>query len=184
MLVFSSVLATVEKRIVLSHIECTEDNEVNLHFLVQGTEDDEVPGLMTITYSGSSTATVGPEKESGGVWHYNFYLPSGYFDVTGAQVSDIYYLHNPSSYTGNYACGDGDDESTPTPTETPNVKLTATGEPFTPTKTPTSTPTKTQTPTPTATLGVPTELKPDLEPVPTDGPTVPTWIWLPFVSNG
>lgn len=217
-----SVNATVEKRIVLSHIECVpETTNVNLHFLVQGVPDGVTPGLMTITYryvqddpTEYATAVIGPDFESGGVWHYNYYLQSGWYDVTEAEVDETYYLHNPNSYAGDYKCESHDEEPTPTETPTPTNTETPTNTPTrtptatntatptnSPTATSTSSPTPTNTPdekltptdepltsTPTVTptnTQIPTSLTPGDEPnpVPTDGPSIPTWIWLPLIQK-
>jgi hypothetical protein len=94
----------------LSHIACADDGTVTVHFVLlfagSGT-----PGTLTGTYNGGSFSAT-PSKSSGNVWHYNVSLPPGEIDILSAQVTTsngtVVTLHNPSEYSGNYACGPED----------------------------------------------------------------------------
>jgi hypothetical protein len=91
----------------LSHIACAEDGTVTAHFvlLFAGTG---TPGTLSGTYNGGSF-TAEPSKNSGNVWHYNATLPAGDIEILSAQTTTsagtLVTLHNPSEYSGNYACG-------------------------------------------------------------------------------
>lgn len=116
----------------LSHIMCV-DGQVEIHFVLLNVPDGITPGNLTYDYG-----TVAPTKDSGNVWHFTDYQPSGYYNITFATVvvnGTTVRLHNPGAYSGEYDCS-----STATPTVT-----------IGPTLTPTLTATPTETPTPTST---------------------------------
>jgi hypothetical protein len=92
----------------LSHIACTEDGDVVAHFVLLF-NGSGTPGGLTGTYNGGSFGPISPDKNSGNVWHYNVILPAGDIEILSATVTaangSTVTLHNPSEYSGNYACG-------------------------------------------------------------------------------
>jgi hypothetical protein len=93
----------------LSHIECTPDGKVLVHFVLLFAGEGE-PGELSGTYSGGTFGPVASDKHSGNVWHYNVILPAGYIDIltattktsTGADVT----LKNAGEYAGPFdVCG-------------------------------------------------------------------------------
>lgn len=95
----------------LSHIACTDDGTVVAHFVLlfagsaqpaalNGTYDDDADASTTPASFGPVEAT----KNSGNVWHYNVFLPSGDIDILSASVGSTT-LHNPGEYAGDYQCG-------------------------------------------------------------------------------
>jgi hypothetical protein len=94
----------------LSHIACTPDGRVNVHFVLLFAGNN-TPGTLTGTYNGGSFSAA-PEKNTGNVWHYNVYLPPGPIEILSASVvvnGATITLHNPGEYSGNYLCDDDED---------------------------------------------------------------------------
>ena len=89
----------------LSHIQCTADGQVDVHFVLLFWGDSTPPALSG-TYNGGSFGPTAQNKHSGNVWHYDVFLPSGFIDITSATVGSVS-LHNPSEYAGVYNCGGG-----------------------------------------------------------------------------
>lgn len=144
-----------DPKLLLSHIACV-NNQVEVHFVVNNLDNNEVPGDLTfkvkINNGSQQTITVSSSSHNNGTYHYYWYSNvNGYYNVTTAWVVingwKTVYLHNAGAYSDqNNQCV----ASTATPTKT-SVPPTATK---TPTKTsvpPTNTPTNTQVP-PTATM--------------------------------
>ncbi len=92
----------------LSHIECTEDGRLLVHFVLLFAGTDQ-PGPLTGTYNGGAFGPVEADKSSGNVWHYNVILPDGEIEILSASVTTaqgvVVWLHNPGEYSGNYQCG-------------------------------------------------------------------------------
>lgn len=98
-----SVSAGVPKlKLVLSHIECV-DNQVEVHFILHGTQVGDDISNITYTYG-----TVSPGARTGGVVHFTDLIDDVYVEVTYAWVfvnGTQVYLHNPLEYSGSYNCG-------------------------------------------------------------------------------
>lgn len=97
-----------EPQLNLSHIECKEDGRLEIHFVLVHTEETPVPGTLTFTDNGTEYS-VGRDKFTGETWHFSYYAQNGYHEITAASVEwngQIYQLHNPKEYTGEYNCGD------------------------------------------------------------------------------
>jgi hypothetical protein len=95
----------------LSHIACTDDGNVLAHFVLLFYGASQPPALSG-TYNGGNFGPIEASKSSGNVWHYNVILPPGEIEILSASAGSIT-LHNPSEYSGNYACGPDDNESCP-----------------------------------------------------------------------
>ena len=99
--------AIASPKLNLSHIACTDDGRVLAHFVLLFA-GGATPGSLSGTYSGRSFGPVAPGKNTGNVWHYEAFLPSGEIEITSASVvanGAAVSLHNPSEYTGDYQCG-------------------------------------------------------------------------------
>lgn len=140
----ASAILNDDMQLNLSHIMCV-NGQVEVHFVLLNVPDGTIPGSLTYNYG-----TIPPSKNTGNVWHYSDYVPSGYYNVTFATVNvngTIVSLHNPGAYAGEYDCSSTSNPTaasvptfTPTPTETKILTPT-------PTETVTATPTLTVTPT-------------------------------------
>jgi len=91
----------------LSHVECV-DGRVEVHFVLLFVADAVTPGDF-VTYNwGGGTRQAPRGKNTGNVWHYTDYLPSGStVDIESATVQvggQTITLHNPGSYVGTYDC--------------------------------------------------------------------------------
>ncbi|MET0344227.1 MAG: hypothetical protein ABW252_24640 [Polyangiales bacterium] len=110
----------------LSHIACTDDGKVEVHFvlLFAGTGK---PGQLTGTYNGG-TFTIDPGANTGNVWHYTTFLNPGYIDIISAKTTTsggtVVVLKNPSEYAGEYVCGEPVPEC-PTPVAPKDVYCVA-----------------------------------------------------------
>ncbi len=121
--------STVSTKLVLSHIACTDDNKVEIHFILNNVTSGHTPQGLTYTVNGVQRTISGPTKISGGSYHYSDYLEPGYYNVTGGQVTIKYLktgpgggwrtytvsLQNPGQYAGEYCA----------PVTTPNLGLAA-----------------------------------------------------------
>jgi len=101
-----------EPQLNLSHVECTEDGKVEVHFVLLFAGDKQ-PGTLSFQYNEGESASVEPGANTGNVWHYTTYLKSGWIDVTGAEVKTadgkVVSLHNPGDYAGDYQCGEAEE---------------------------------------------------------------------------
>jgi hypothetical protein len=86
----------------LSHIACVEDGTVTAHFVLLFWGSSTPPDLTGTSNQGPFSAS--PGKNTGNVWHYNVTLSAGEIEILSASVGGVT-LHNPSEYSGNYACG-------------------------------------------------------------------------------
>ncbi len=158
----------------LSHIACV-NGQVEIHFVLLNVPDGVVPGTLTYTYG-----SIPPSSNTGNVWHYLDYKPSGYFDISSASVDvngTTVTLHNPDAYAGTYDCAP---TSTPTSTFVPTVTFTPTST-YTPTSLPSSTPTATLTSTPGPSASPTSTFTPTATSLPTETVT-PTATGLPFAD--
>lgn len=116
----------------LSHIECV-NGQVERHYVLLNVPDGVTPAdHLTDNYG-----NIPRGANTGNVWHYTAYSPSGVYNVTWAQVvvnGVTVNLHNPGAYAGTYNCAP---TATPTPTSTSTANI---GASATPTSTPTATP--------------------------------------------
>ncbi len=85
----------------LSHVECT-DQGVNAHFVLLFA-GAAYPGDLWIINNGVTIGPTTATKSTGNVWHYNVLLGTNDVDITAAWVGSTT-LHNPSEYSGEYAC--------------------------------------------------------------------------------
>jgi len=91
----------------LSHVECV-DGRVEVHFVLLFVPDGVTPGAF-VTYNwGGGTGQAARGKNTGNVWHYTDYLPSGStVDIESATVQvsgQTITLQNPGTYVGTYNC--------------------------------------------------------------------------------
>ncbi|MFC1649620.1 PKD domain-containing protein [Patescibacteria group bacterium] len=131
-----------ERKLNLSHIKCTRDYKIEVHFVVIGVSDS-TSDHGEVEYKINGFTKVAPfVKKVGNVAHYTdtFAGSTGTYSVTEANVTIdgvIIYLSNPEDI--HVVC----ERPTPTPTVTNTPTPTVTNTP-----TPTSTPTATPTPKP------------------------------------
>lgn len=152
----SSVACT--GKLVLSHIACTTDNQVEVHFILNGTTDGEEPGMLTfkmkINGGAEQTYTIASSKHTGGAYHFSWYgTVNGTYDVTTASVP----MYKGTQLMGTITISSATDpvtiNSCVVPSTATVVPPTATTVPPTATVVP---PTETSVP-PTATVVPPTE---------------------------
>jgi hypothetical protein len=91
------------QKLNLSHVECTDDGRVLAHFVLLFA-GKTTPATLSGTWSGGTFGPVAAYKNSGNVWHYEVFFPTGYVEILTATVGTVS-LHNPSEYSGNYECG-------------------------------------------------------------------------------
>lgn len=172
-------------KLVLSHIACTADNKVEVHFILNGTTAGEEPGTLTfkMKFNGGpeQTYTISTYTHTGSAYHFSWYgTTNGTYDVTTASVP----MYKGTQLMGTITISSATDPvtlnscvvpptATPkTPTATP---VTPTNTPVTPTNTPVP---PTDTPVPPTNTPVPptdTPVPPTNTPVPpTDTPVPPT----------
>lgn len=92
----------------LSHIECVEGGQVEIHFVLLHVPDGITPGSLTWSNNNVAQAPVAPTRRTGNVWHYNILVAPGTYNVTSASVlvnGVTVNLHNPGAYAGQYLCG-------------------------------------------------------------------------------
>jgi len=149
--------ANQDLKLNLSHIACV-NGQVEIHFVLLNVPEGVTPGILTYTYG-----TIQPTKDSGNVWHYFDYKPSGSYDVKSASVvvnGVTVTLSNPGNYAGNYDCSPTTvPTSTTPPTATPRATTTQLSTP-TSTATVTLPPTATFTATPTMIITEPPTFTP------------------------
>ena len=89
----------------LSHIGCTDDGNVDVHFVLLFWGNSTPPSLNGTYDGGTSFGPVAENKHSGNVWHYDVILAAGVIDIQTASVGTVS-LHNPDAYSGDYSsCG-------------------------------------------------------------------------------
>lgn len=102
---------TQDAKLNLSHIECTQNGDVLVHFVLLFAGSAQPAALNGTWNDGTTDRAFGPAaayKNSGNVWHYEVFLPAGFIDIVGASVGAVT-LHNPYEYGGDYGqCGTGD----------------------------------------------------------------------------
>lgn len=151
-------------KLVLSHIACTTDNKIEVHFILNNTTAGETPGVLTFTmkFNGGATQTytIPTYTKTGSAYHFSWYgTANGTYDVFDASVP----MYSGTTKMGTIYISSATDPVTISscvvpPTATPK---TPTSTPVTPTNTvvpPTNTPvppTATEVP-PTATVVPPT----------------------------
>jgi hypothetical protein len=98
----------------LSHIVCDENGGVTAHFVLLFAGDGQPGTLSGTLFGGGTFEDQEADKNTGNVWHYNVTLDSGYIEILTAQTTTsdgkVVSLHNPSDYSGTYACGEEQEE--------------------------------------------------------------------------
>ena len=92
----------------LSHIECVDTGQVEIHFVLLHVPDGITPGSLNWTNNKVAQTPVAPTRRTGNAWHYNILAAPGSFNVTSASVvvnGVTVNLHNPGEYAGEYLCG-------------------------------------------------------------------------------
>ena len=100
---------TAAYQLNLSHVECTPEGQVEIHFVLLHVPNGPTPGNLTFAINDVAQAPVPVGPRTGNVWHYTALVPPGNIDVTSASVSvngTIVNLHNPGAYAGTYNCGE------------------------------------------------------------------------------
>lgn len=95
----------------LSHIECIDEDTVEVHFVLLFVPDGVTPpATLDFTYDGGNGTANRRDPKTGNVWHYSALLPSpvtienlnASIMVNGETVP----LHNPGAYSGTYDCSE------------------------------------------------------------------------------